>query len=42
LPWTRIKTADYAPVGDMATQLPRLLAWHETRIQHDRDFQNLL
>ena len=42
LPWTRIKAADYAPVGDVATQLPRLLAWHETRIQHDRDFQNLL
>ena len=42
LPWTRIKAADYAPVGDMATQLPRLLAWHETRIRNDRDFQNLL
>ena len=41
LPWTRIKPADYAPVGNMATQLPRLLAWHETRIRHDRDFQNL-
>ena len=42
LPWIRIKAADYAPVGDMAMQLPRLLAWHATRIQHDRDFQNLL
>jgi carboxyl-terminal processing protease len=42
LPWTRIKAASYAPVGDMAPQLPRLLAWHETRIRHDRDFQNLL
>ena len=42
LPWTHIKPADYAPVGDVATQLPRLLAWHATRIQHDRDFQNLL
>ena len=42
LPWTRIKPADYAPVGDVATQLPRLSAWHATRIQHDRDFQNLL
>lgn len=42
LPWTRIKPADYVPVGDMAVQLPRLLAWHATRIQHDRDFQNLL
>jgi carboxyl-terminal processing protease len=42
LPWTSIKAANYAPVGNMATQLPRLLAWHETRIRHDRDFQNLL
>ena len=42
LPWARIKPADYAPVGDLATQLPRLSAWHATRIQQDRDFQNLL
>jgi carboxyl-terminal processing protease len=42
LPWTHIKAADYAPVGDMATQVPRLLVWHETRIRHDRDFQNVL
>ncbi len=41
LPSTRIKAADYTPVGDIATQLPRLLVWHETRIEHDRDFQNL-
>ena len=42
LPWTHIKPADYAPVGDMATQLPRLSAWHAARIQRDRDFQNVL
>ena len=42
LPWTRIKAADYAPVGDVASQLPRLSAWHATRIQQDRDFQDLL
>jgi carboxyl-terminal processing protease len=41
LPWTRIKAADHAPVGDVATQLPRLRSWHETRIRNDRDFQNL-
>jgi carboxyl-terminal processing protease len=40
LPWTRIKAADYAPVSDVATQLPQLLAWHATRVQLDRDFQN--
>ncbi len=42
LPWTHIKPADYAPVGDVAMQLPRLSAWHAARIQHDRDFQDLL
>jgi carboxyl-terminal processing protease len=42
LPWTHIKAADYASVGDMTTQLPRLLAWHESRVRHDRDYQNLL
>ncbi|MEO5687321.1 MAG: carboxy terminal-processing peptidase [Burkholderiaceae bacterium] len=42
LPWTRIKAADYAAVGDMTTQLPRLLAWHESRVRRDRDYQRLL
>ena len=42
LPWTRIKAADYAPVGDITTQLPRLLAWHESRVHRDRDYQSLL
>lgn len=42
LPWTRIKAADYVPVGDIKAQLPRLLAWHESRVQRDRDYQGLL
>ncbi|MBC7377145.1 MAG: carboxy terminal-processing peptidase, partial [Burkholderiaceae bacterium] len=42
LPWTRIKAADYVPVGNVTTQLPRLLAWHESRVQRDRDYQSLL
>ena len=42
LPWTRIAAADYAPVGDLKPQLPVLLSLHETRVQHDRDYQNLL
>jgi len=42
LPWSRIKAADYAPVGDITTQLPRLLAWHESRIQRDHEYQSLL
>lgn len=42
LPWTRVKAADYTPVGDMTAQLPRLLAWHESRVRGDRDYQGLL
>ena len=42
LPWTRIMAADYAPVGNITAQLPRLLAWHESRVQRDRDYQGLL
>ncbi len=42
LPWTRIKAADYTPVGDLKAQLPVLLAWHERRVQRDPDFQSLL
>lgn len=42
LPWSRIKPADFTPVGEVQPQLPRLSAWHAARIQHDRDFQNLL
>lgn len=42
LPWTSIKAADYTPVGQITAQLPRLLAWHESRVQRDRDYQGLL
>ncbi len=42
LPWTRIKAVDYTAVGDIAPQLPRLRAWHESRVRHDRDYQALL
>lgn len=42
LPWTRIAAVDYAPVGRIADQLPRLLTWHASRVQRDRDYQGLL
>jgi carboxyl-terminal processing protease len=42
LPWTRIKAVDHMAVGNVTTQLPRLLAWHESRVQRDRDYQGLL
>jgi carboxyl-terminal processing protease len=28
--------------GDVTAQLPRLLAWHQSRVQRDRDYQRLL
>lgn len=42
LPWTSVKAADYAPVDEITSQLPRLLAWHVSRVQRDRDYQGLL
>src|SRR6218665_2290115 len=42
LPWTRVKAVDYARVGEVTAQLPRLQAWHESRVQRDRDYQGLL
>jgi len=42
LPWTRIKAADFVPVGSVQAQLPVLLAWHESRVQRDPDYQSLL
>jgi carboxyl-terminal processing protease len=41
LPWTRIKPADYTPVGDPKAQLATLQALHDGRVRRDKDFQNL-
>jgi carboxyl-terminal processing protease len=41
LPWTRIKAADYTPVGDPKAQLATLQALHEARVRRDKDFQTL-
>lgn len=42
LPWTRIPAVDHQPVGDLTPQLPRLKAWHESRVKRDRDYQDLV
>ncbi|MFG6429811.1 carboxy terminal-processing peptidase [Pelomonas parva] len=42
LPWTRIPAVDHQPVGDLKPHLPRLKAWHESRVQRDRDYQDLV
>ena len=41
LPWTQIKAADYAPVGDLKALLPILVPLHEARVKTDKDFQYL-
>ncbi|MBP6850316.1 MAG: carboxy terminal-processing peptidase, partial [Rhodoferax sp.] len=42
LPWSRIKAADYAPVGNAKAQLPDLLTLHQNRVRRDKDFQDLI
>lgn len=42
LPWSRIKSADYVPVGNAKAQLPDLMTLHQNRVRRDKDFQNLL
>lgn len=41
LPWTQIKPADYAPLGDLRSILPTLLTKHEARAHADADLKNL-
>lgn len=42
LPSTKIKPADYAPVGDLHDHFSILLARHQSRIAKDKEFQYLL
>jgi carboxyl-terminal processing protease len=42
LPWTNIKPADYAAVGDVKGEVPVLLTQHESRVSRDKDFQGLV
>ena len=42
LPWSQIKAADYAPMGDVKAAVPVLLKQHESRVAHDKDFQGFL
>ena len=41
LPWSQIKAADYRPEGNLASIVPMLVASHDKRISHDKDFQYL-
>lgn len=41
LPWTQIKPADYRPAGDLKGILPMLIASHDMRVSHDKDFKYL-
>jgi carboxyl-terminal processing protease len=39
LPWTQIKATDYTPRGNLNKILPLLIANHDKRVSHDRDFR---
>jgi len=41
LPWSQIKAADYKPDGNLNGIIPLLIASHDKRISHDRDFKYL-
>ncbi len=41
LPWTQIKAADFTPEGNLTTILPMLIANHDKRVSHDKDFKYL-
>ena len=41
LPWSQIKAADYKPDGDLTGIIPLLVASHNKRISHDKDFKYL-
>jgi carboxyl-terminal processing protease len=41
LPWTQIKAADYTPAGNLTGIVPMLVASHDKRVSHDKDFQYL-
>jgi carboxyl-terminal processing protease len=41
LPWSQIKAADYKPEGNLTSIVPKLIASHDMRVSHDRDFKYL-
>jgi carboxyl-terminal processing protease len=41
LPWTQIRAADYTPEGNLAPILAMLIASHDKRVSHDKDFKYL-
>lgn len=42
LPWSQIKPAKYALMGDMAKVVPQLQTEHDARVKNDRDFQRFV
>lgn len=39
LPWSQIRAADYTPAGDLTGIVPMLIASHDKRVSHDKDFK---
>ncbi len=42
LPWAQIKPARYKQAGNLKTELPKLQALHDKRVETDPDFQRLI
>lgn len=42
LPWDSINAAQYRPLNDLSQLLPKLIAKHEARIEHEPEFQYIL
>ncbi|MEO6015904.1 MAG: carboxy terminal-processing peptidase [Polaromonas sp.] len=42
LPWSQIKAADYAPVGDVKAEVSALLMQHQSRVRSDKDFRGFM
>ena len=42
LPWTQIQAVNKTPAGNVSGIVPKLIADHNKRISHDKDFQYLL
>ncbi|NNM68895.1 MAG: carboxy terminal-processing peptidase [Gallionella sp.] len=41
LPWTLIRAVSYTPEGSLASIVPALIASHDKRVSHDKDFKYL-
>ena len=41
VPWSQVKAADFAPIGDLKPLLSAVTQAHQSRVKQDKDFQEL-